>query len=81
MRRQSPPTGGRRRGDGRIRERWVIFIGKQKSGLRKFISWVPGRMSKESVREKLDYMFKRIGGAKAKKMARPFYEKAILEVS
>jgi len=46
-----------------------------------FISWIPERMSKKSVKGKLDYMFNRIGNPKAKNLAKPFYEKAILEVS
>lgn len=45
-----------------------------------FISWIPGRRSKEDVREKVDYMFNRISSIKAKKLAQPYYNKAMSEL-
>lgn len=45
-----------------------------------FLSWVPTKLSKEAVKGKLDYMFKRIEGGRAKVMAQKFYNKALLEL-
>ncbi len=45
-----------------------------------FVSWVPERMSKEEVRKKFDFMFNRISSPKAKKLAKPLYEKAVREL-
>ena len=42
-----------------------------------FISRIPNELTKDEVKEKFDYMYKRIGGRKAKKIAKPFYEMAI----
>jgi len=42
-----------------------------------FISWIPERLSKENVKEKFDYMYKRIGTEKAKEFAKPLYERAV----
>jgi len=42
-----------------------------------FISWIPARRTKEDVKEKIDYMFGRISSSKAKKLAKPLYEKAV----
>lgn len=42
-----------------------------------FLSWIPEKFSKEEVREKFDYMFDRIGGKKAKKLAEPLYKIAL----
>lgn len=46
----------------------------------RFISWIPEKLTKEEVREKFDYMFKRIGSNKAKQIAQPFYDQAIIEL-
>lgn len=46
-----------------------------------FISWVPEKLSRENVRGKLDYMFNRITIPKARKLAEPFYQKAIKELA
>lgn len=45
-----------------------------------FISMVPKKLSKAEVREKLNYMFNRITGAKAKKSAKHLYDKSIAEL-
>jgi hypothetical protein len=45
-----------------------------------FISRIPKELSKEEVRDKFDYMFNRIGSKKAKKLAKPFYEKALIRL-
>lgn len=46
-----------------------------------FISWVPEKLSKEEVKEKLDYMFNRIGGEGARKLAKRLYDKATSELA
>jgi hypothetical protein len=42
-----------------------------------FISRIPEKLSKEEVREKFDYMFRRIGSKKARLIAQPFYKEAL----
>ena len=42
-----------------------------------FISWIPKKLSKDEVQDKLDYMYGRIDDTKAKELASPFYNKAI----
>jgi hypothetical protein len=42
-----------------------------------FISLIPKDLSKEDVKEKFDYMYQRISGAEAKKIAEPLYKKAL----
>lgn len=42
-----------------------------------FVSLVPTQMTKKEVKEKFDYMFNRISSKKAKKLAEPFYKKAL----
>lgn len=46
-----------------------------------FISRIPKELSKKEVKKKFDYMFKRIGSKKAKKIARSFYEKVIISLN
>ena len=46
-----------------------------------FISRIPDELNKKEVKEKFDYMFRRIGSKKAKEIARPFYERAIVSLS
>ena len=46
-----------------------------------FLSWIPEKLSKEEVRKKFHYMYKRIGTKKAKKYAEPLYEKALDKLS
>lgn len=45
-----------------------------------FISFIPEKRTKEEVRKKFDWMFNRISLPKAKKLAKPFYKKAIAEL-
>lgn len=45
-----------------------------------FIAKIPEKWTKESVKEKIDYMFRRINGEKAKTKAKPFYQKALFEL-
>lgn len=45
-----------------------------------FISRIPNELRKSEVREKFDYMFKRIDGKKARELATPFYSKAITDL-
>jgi hypothetical protein len=42
-----------------------------------FVSWIPDKMSKEEVREKIDHMFYRISSPKSRKLALPFYQEAV----
>ena len=42
-----------------------------------FISWVPQKASVKEIKEKFDYMFNRISSEKARKLAEPFYKKAL----
>lgn len=42
-----------------------------------FISWIPEKATKAEIKEKFDYMFNRISSKKAKKLALPFYKRAI----
>ncbi len=46
-----------------------------------FISRIPKELNKKEVREKFNYMLKRIGSQKARELAKPFYEKAIAKLS
>lgn len=46
-----------------------------------FISRIPKYLSKKEVREKFDYMFRRIGNKEARKIAKPFYKKALVSLS
>lgn len=46
-----------------------------------FISRIPEELSKKEVKEKFNYMFKRISSKKAKEIARPFYQKAIVSLN
>jgi len=45
-----------------------------------FISRIPDNLSKKGVKEKFDYMFRRIGNKKAREIARSFYKKAIRDL-
>lgn len=45
-----------------------------------FISFIPEKRTKEEVRKKFDWMFNRISLPKAKRLAKPFYEKAVAEL-
>lgn len=45
-----------------------------------FIQKIPEKLTKVQVKEKLDYMYNRIQLNQAKKLAQPFYEKAIKEL-
>jgi len=45
-----------------------------------FIGFIPEKRTKEEVRKKLEWMFSRISLPKAKKLAKPLYEKAIAEL-
>lgn len=42
-----------------------------------FFSQIPEKLSKQEVKEKFDYMFNRISSEKARKLALPFYKKAL----
>ena len=46
-----------------------------------FISRIPKELSKKEVKEKFNYMFMRIGNKKAKEIAKPFYKKAMFDLS
>lgn len=46
----------------------------------RFVSRVPKELTKEEAKEKFDYMFRRISSPKVKRLARPFYKKAIREL-
>lgn len=46
-----------------------------------FISMIPKRLTKREVKEKVDYMFKRISNREAKVLARPFYKKALTQLA
>ena len=45
-----------------------------------FISWIPKKMNREAVKAKLDYMYFRISGKKAKAIAQKFYDKGIADL-
>lgn len=45
-----------------------------------FYSWIPKRASKNEIKEKFDYMFNRISSVKARKLALPFYQKALKDL-
>lgn len=45
-----------------------------------FISFIPEKRTKDEVKRKFDWMFNRISSPKAKRLAKPFYEKAIAEL-
>lgn len=46
-----------------------------------FISWIPDKLTMGEVKEKFDYMFNRIGSDKARKLAEPYYKKAINKIT
>ncbi len=46
-----------------------------------FISWIPSKLSREQVENKIDYMFNRIGSDQARKLAQPFYNQAKDKIS
>jgi len=45
-----------------------------------FLSWIPTKATKGEIKEKFDWMFKRISSPRAKKLTLPFYNKAISEL-
>lgn len=46
-----------------------------------FISRIPDQLTKDEVKEKFDYMYKRIGSDRAKRIAFPYYKKALATLS